>query len=428
MIKRPFFSLGRPKLKYAAVKSGEKEAVKEIPLPENITLLVGPPGVSSDELILHEGDEVKTGQKLAITEEGEDYLISTVTGSITDISNYTGYLGQTYTSISIKTAGEDEWDDEFNEAGKTVSLENALMFLKSLPGDQDFASILDPKTPLNTIVINGVDKDLLVTTNQLVMNSETENLTKGIKYLKKITKTSKVIITGPPNLTYQAGKTGTEVKEVNPVYPDALPEMIMKNILGKIAPAGKSCEEMGVGFINAEAVAALGSAFEKGEIPVNKILTVISKDNTTVNVRARIGTPMKDILKNLDIETSHGDRIVLGGPMTGQAIYTEDMPVLADTDAIMVQDKDQVVWNSDTPCINCGECVRACPAKIPVNMLVRLLENGLYEDAVEEYDLLSCIECGLCAYVCTARIPIFHYIMLGKYEFDRIISAEESNA
>jgi electron transport complex protein RnfC len=61
-------------------------------------------------------------------------------------------------------------------------------------------------------------------------------------------------------------------------------------------------------------------------------------------------------------------------------------------------------------------------------MLVRLLENGLYDEAAEEYDLLSCIECGLCSYVCVARIPLFQYIMLGKHEFDIIKSAEESNA
>jgi electron transport complex protein RnfC len=61
-------------------------------------------------------------------------------------------------------------------------------------------------------------------------------------------------------------------------------------------------------------------------------------------------------------------------------------------------------------------------------MLIRVLENGLYEEAANEYDLLSCIECGLCSFVCTARIPIFHYIMLGKYEFTRIETVEEPNA
>jgi electron transport complex protein RnfC len=137
---------------------------------------------------------------------------------------------------------------------------------------------------------------------------------------------------------------------------------------------------------------------------------------------------VRDILEALQIETSHGDRLVLGGPMRGQALYSEDAPIGWDTDALMVQGSEQIVWTSDNQCVNCGECVRACPAKIPVNMLVRLLENSLYEEAVSQYDLLSCIECGLCSYVCIARIPVFHYIMLGKYEFDRIQRAEEAHA
>ena len=58
---------------------------------------------------------------------------------------------------------------------------------------------------------------------------------------------------------------------------------------------------------------------------------------------------------------------------------------MPDTDAIMVQDKTQIIPNSDTHCVNCGECIRACPVNIPVNMLVRLLENSLYEEAAEEY-------------------------------------------
>ena len=68
------------------------------------------------------------------------------------------------------------------------------------------------------------------------------------------------------------------------------------------------------------------------------------------------------------------------------------------------------------------------PARIPVNMLVRLLENGLYEEAADTYDLHSCIECGLCSYVCIGRIPIFHYIMLGKHELAGRSTVEESNA
>jgi electron transport complex protein RnfC len=113
--------------------------------------------------------------------------------------------------------------------------------------------------------------------------------------------------------------------------------------------------------------------------------------------------------------------------MRGVSVYSEDLPVQADTDAIMVQDKDALPFISDYPCINCGECVRICPVKIPVNMLVRLLEAGHYEEAAEQYDLDACIECGLCSYVCVSRIPIFQYIKLAKYELDRTQPAEEAN-
>ena len=114
--------------------------------------------------------------------------------------------------------------------------------------------------------------------------------------------------------------------------------------------------------------------------------------------------------------------------MTGSSIYSVDLPVQADTDAIMVQDKDRIDLVSDYPCINCGECVRACPANIPVNMLVRFLEAGQYEDAAYQYDLYSCIECGLCSFVCVSKMPIFHYIKLAKYELDRIRTVEAMNA
>ncbi len=113
--------------------------------------------------------------------------------------------------------------------------------------------------------------------------------------------------------------------------------------------------------------------------------------------------------------------------MRGKSIYTEDMPVSYDTDAIIIQDRDQISINADIHCVNCGECVRACPAKIPVNMLIRFLENSLYEEAAREYDLLSCVECGICSYVCVARIPVFHYIMLGKYEYERLKHREALN-
>ncbi len=425
MIKKPFFSLAKPNLKYLV--DHEQETAKEIAMPGKATLLLGFPE-TGDEVILKVGDEVKTGQRLKLTENSQDYILSTVTGTITEISKYVGYLGQTYASISMDVADDDQWADEIQEAVKDPNSANINKFLGSLPGKTDFASLFGTNPPINTIVINGIDQDLMVTTNQFVVKTEIEGLIEGVKHLKKITKVGKVIIIVPPGLESQANQTGAEVKVIKPVYPNTLPKMVMSNVLENILPAGRSCEDFGVGFINAEALVALANVFGNGEIPVHKILTVIDKENVPVVVKARIGTPVRDILESLKITTGQGDRLIMGGPMLGTAIYSEDMPVLSDTDAIMVQDTTQVIFNSDGQCVNCGECLKVCPAKVPVNMLIRVLANGLFEEAAKEFDLHSCIECGLCNYVCVARIPVFHHIMLGKHEFARITSLEESNA
>lgn len=428
MVKKPFFALAPPKLEYPVLTGREMEAVAEIPLPKRALFLVKKPENNGNGLLIKAGDKVRTGQRLALTEDGGAVLFSTVTGTIREVSQRTGYLGQTLLSISVDVSGEDRWDGEFDRAGRTVDVRNATRFLASLPGKADFATMINYQPRIETVIISGIDQDLLVTTSHHIVKTRSADLKEGIDCIKRITGVKTVILLLPPELTPLVEDMDVAVKTMAPVYPDSLPEMVIKSTLGKEVPAGQACEALGVGFINAEAVAALASAFGQGLMPVDKVLTVIKKDGSAVHVKARIGTPVKDILEALQVETSHGDRLVLGGPMRGQALYSEDAPIGWDTDAVMVQGSEQIVKSSDNQCVNCGECVRACPARIPVNMLVRLLENGLYEETVSQYDLLSCIECGLCSYVCIARIPVFHYIMLGKYEFARIQSAEEANA
>jgi len=223
------------------------------------------------------------------------------------------------------------------------------------------------------------------------------------------------------------GHLEAEPKAVEPYYPAGLPRLIMKDVLGQVVPAGKNCQDLGVVFMSAEAVASLGTAFDDGQIPVTKIFTLITKEGLRTLVAARIGTPLAVVFKTFDITLNEHDRIILGGPMTGKALYSEDFPIRPDTDAVMIQDRKDIPHVSDYPCINCGECVRACPARMPVNMLVRFLEAGHYEEAVESYDLDSCLQCGLCSFVCVSKIPIFQYIRLAKYELARTRLLEAAN-
>lgn len=416
----------RPRLEYDVISATTMKP-REISASKTVQLFSKTVFDSKKKAALQTGDKVKTGQKLNILKESEDYVISPVTGTIASISPCIGDYGVQMTSIIINRMDQEEKDEKFNEVSKTPSLQNIKDFLACLPGVLPPSLLRESDRKINIALIIGMDTDLLVTTKQFVVKTSANAIKKGIQILRQITGIENFVIAVPEALSQEASSTGAAVKIVNSIYPKALPRLILKDILAKEIPAGKSLEELGIMLIGAEAVASLGTAFTANEIPIKKILTIIDKSGFKNLISAKIGTPLKDIFSALGIVAEDGDRIIIGGPMTGSSVYTEDHPVCYDTDAVIVQDGSVIPSISNSACINCGECVRICPARVPVNMLVRFLEVGHYEEASDSYDLLSCIECGLCSYVCTASIPIFQYIKLAKYELTRIHTAEAEN-
>ncbi|MDY6904388.1 MAG: 4Fe-4S dicluster domain-containing protein [Thermodesulfobacteriota bacterium] len=425
MIKRPFFGLVAPQLEYAGLDTAG--APQEVPAPSRITLFVDAPLNRTDSLMIAKGDAVKRGQKVVPFANSPAYTVSPRGGTIASIVSYTGNFGKKLTAVVIEVDENTEADNKFAEAGKTPSKESAAEFLGAIPGGLP-RELVDVETVPETVVVAGADEDFLSVTRQYTISSNMEGVKRGVEILKKITGAKNIVLAVPGPLAAGASSAGAEVKTVGDQYPAANPHMIAKDCLGKVIPAGKSCADEGIVFISPEAVAAVGQAYAEGTVSDRKLVTVVKKSGEKKLLSAVIGTAVGEVLAACNESVDENDRLVLGGPMTGDAVYTESYPVCTDTDLILVQDATQIPDVADNACINCGACVRICPARIPVNVLIRYLEAGSYGDAADNHDLLSCIECGLCSFVCTAHIPIFQYIKLGKYEFARSIAAEADNA
>jgi electron transport complex protein RnfC len=244
MIKRSFIGLIKPRMMYQPIELTSPEAEK-MPAPKQVTLLLNEsydPFSRKQSVQLKKDDPVKTGQKLALYEDSDAYVISSVTGTISALSAFIGDFGRSYTAISIDAGENEEIDEQFSGLVKDPTLETIKNFLAFIPGNLPKV-LLSPdqlSTPIETIVICGVDRDLLVTANQHTVAKESKAVKRGVQILKKVTGIENIIITSPENLMQDAGLSGAEVRVVNSVYPASLPQLIMRDLLGRVVPAGKS--------------------------------------------------------------------------------------------------------------------------------------------------------------------------------------------
>jgi electron transport complex protein RnfC len=425
-MRRSFLGLTTPRFQYDTM-IGKLPAPVDIATPERATFLIEEETGQLNHILIKKGAHVKTGQKLALTDPAGAYAISSVTGTVASIEPFPGESGRRYTAVSIDVSSVESFDDGFEALCDHPTREAAERYLSFLPGDLSFKALSDPDKPIHTLVINAVDRDLLVVTARYAIAACLDDLKKGIGILKSITGIDNIVLAAPRDTLQGYGEIGASAISVESSYPYGLPYFIARNIVGHEFPVNQNFHELGLCFLSVEAVVSLGRSFARKKIAATKLITFIDKSGNRSLITAKIGTPIGDIFKAFHLTINDQDRIIIGGPMTGYTVFSESYPVQPGTDAIMVQDKNDIAFVSDYPCINCGECIRVCPARIQVNLLIRFLEAGQFEDAAENYDLFSCLDCGLCSFVCVSRIPIFQYITLAKYELGKMNAGETTD-
>ncbi len=398
------------------------------------------------EPIVAVGDKVLKGQRIA---KADGYVSAAVhaptSGTIVEIAEYPvpHPSGLSSACIVIETDGEDKWGERnavqdwkkldasalrniIRQAG-IVGLGGAGFpsFIKLNPG---------ANKQIDTLILNGVECEPYITCDDVIMRERSGEIMLGLTIMRHALNAKECIIAVEENkpeafkaMSEMAKETtGVKVVSMPTIYPHGSEKQLVQAVTGKEVPANGLAIQIGIVCHNVATAAAVYRAVYQGEPLISRYVTVTGTGvKQARNIRALMGTPMSELIKQCEGEPDTLSRVIMGGPMMGYAMQTDQVPVIKTTNCIIAcTDEDVINEQQAMPCIRCGACAEACPVSLLPQQLYWHAKSKDY-DKTQEFNLFDCIECGCCSYVCPSKIPLVQYYRHAKGE---IWAAEREKA
>ena len=375
--------------------------------------------------IVKVGDEVLVGQKIA--EAGgfiSAVVVSSVSGKVKKIEPRVTAGGAKSISIVIENdglytavegLGEDrdatklskqEIRDIVREAG-IVGLGGAGFptNVKLTPKDE---------SKIDYIIVNGAECEPYLTCDYRMMIEEPERLVGGLKVMLQLFENAKAVIGIENNKPKAIEKLRALVKDepkisVEPLrtkYPQGGERSLIYAVTGREINSSMLPADAGCVVDNVNTVMAIYDAVCKRTPILERVITVTGDAvKEPQNFKVRTGMNYNDIIEAAGGFVGEPKKILSGGPMMGQAMYTTDVPVTKNSSSLTCFLEDEVEKNPESPCIRCGRCGEVCPEfLVPVLMMQTCMAGN--SEGYEKLYGMECIECGSCSYICPARRPL----------------------
>ncbi|PID44351.1 MAG: electron transport complex subunit RsxC [Proteobacteria bacterium] len=286
---------------------------------------------------------------------------------------------------------------------------------------------------VETLIINGAECEPYISCDDMLMRERAAAIVTGIDILMHLLKAKRCLIGVEDNKAQaitalnDALTTGSaiEVVAVPTLYPSGDAKQLTRILTGIEIPKGVRSTALGVLCHNVGTAHSVYEAVIEGKPLISRITTVTGNGiKAPQNFEALIGTPFSFLVEQAGGYTAKAERLIMGGPMMGIALPSDELPVVKACNCILVSSRDELRLNDHAddekerlvmPCIRCGKCMQACPVSLlPQQMYWHTRARDF--EKVAEHHLSDCIECGACSYVCPSHIPLVDYFRFAKTE------------
>ena len=386
------------------------------------------------------GDMVLKGQLIAAARGNVSSPVhASSSGTVTAIEPrpFPHPSGMTVSSIVIATDGQDRWQPadtsqaDYRQASPDTLLEHIRNAGIVGLGGAGFPTAVKLGTAashdIDLLLINGVECEPYITCDNMLMQERSGEILQGTRVLQHILQPKQCVIAiedGMPDAeaAMQAAISAAAVEDIEVVrvpeiYPSGGERQLIRILTGHEVPSQGFPSDIGIVCQNVGTMAAVSQAVIQGRPLVSRFVTVpgagISQPR---NLDVLIGTPFSHLVAACGGYTPQVDRLLMGGPMMGFALHSDDMPVIKTTNCILAVSRAEMPPPPPAlPCIRCGKCTEVCPADLLPQQLYWYARSGNH-DAAQDYSLFDCIECGCCAHVCPSHIPLVQYYRHAKTE------------
>ena len=323
--------------------------------------------------LVKKGDYVKVGQKIGDTDAFVSAPIhSSVSGTVQQITTIRSVAGGTDQVVIIEADGKQELSEEI----KPPAVNDMKAFIAAVResgvvglGGASFPTHikLNPKNldEVDTLIVNAAECEPFITSDHRLMLENTEDILDGMMDIMKYLELQKGYIGVEENkpdaiealnkAIAARGKSDViKVEVLRARYPQGAERVMVYEVTGKTLDAGMLPAQVGVILSNVTTIAFIGQYMRTGKPLTKKRVTI---DGNAVaepkNILVPIGARIADVIAACGGYKAEPKKILMGGPMMGRAVYSDEFPIIKNNNAILVFDGPQALIPEETGCIKC---------------------------------------------------------------------------